>query len=178
MDKIEWSIKVSIFKNPVILKQLGIAIGIPFGLLILILVVLTKEIKYTMYALGLIFTLFFLTYILIRFVYGGKYALRYTINNDGIYSYTEEAQRKKNSIINKLTIILGIFSRKPTIIGSGILANARQNTMIKWRNVRKIKIYPRYLTIMVYGGIGQNIGVFCTKENYDEVEWFIKSKLK
>lgn len=115
---------------------------------------------------------------LIRFVYGGKYALGFTINNDGIYSYTEEAQRKKNSIINKLTIILGMFSRKPTVIGSGVLANSRQNTMIKWRNIRKIKLYPRYRTIMVYAEIGQNIGVFCTKENYDEVEWFIKSKLK
>lgn len=178
MNKIEWSIKVSIFKNPIILRQLGLAIGIPFGSLILILLVLTKEVRYTLYALGLIFTLFFVTYIFIRLIYGGKYALRYTIDNNGIYSYTDDDQRKKNSIINKLTIILGIFSRKPTVIGSGVLANSRQNSMIKWRNIRRIKLYPRYRTIMVYGGIGENIGIFCSKENYDEVEWFIKSKLK
>lgn len=178
MNKIEWSIKVSIFKNPIILRQLGLAIGIPFGSLILILLVLTKEVRYTLYALGLIFTLFFVTYIFIRLIYGGKYALRYTIDNNGIYSYTDDDQRKKNSIINKLTIILGIFSRKPTVIGSGVLANSRQNSMIKWRNIRRIKLYPRYRTIMVYGVIGENIGIFCSKENYDEVEWFIKSKLK
>lgn len=178
MDKMEWSIKVSIFKNPVILKQLGIAIGIPFGSLILILVVLTKEIKYKIYVIGLIFALFFLTYILIRFVYGGKYALKFTIDDNGIYTHTEETQSKKNNIINKLTILLGILSRKPTVMGAGVLANSRQNTIIRWRNIRRIKLYPRYHTIMVYGRIGENIGVFCTKENYDEVEWFIKSKIK
>lgn len=178
MNEIEWSIKVSIFKNPVILKQLSIAIGIPFGILILILVTLTKEIKYTLYGLGLIFTLFFLTYILIKLVYGGKYALRYTIDNKGIYCYTEGNQRKKNRIINRLTIILGMLSRKPTIMGVGVLANSRENIMIKWRDIRRIKLYPIYHTIMIYGRIGENVGVFCTKENYDEVEWLIKSKLK
>ncbi len=140
--------------------------------------ILTKDIKYTLYAIGLVFTLFLLTYIFIRFLYDGKYALRYIIDNNGIYSYTEEAQSKKNHIINKLTIILGMFSNKPTVMGAGVLANSRQNTMIKWRNIRRIKLYPSYRTIMVYGGIGENVGVFCTKENYNEVECFIKSKIR
>jgi hypothetical protein len=41
-EKIEWSIDVPIFKNLVILKQLGIAIGIPFGLLLIFFFVISK----------------------------------------------------------------------------------------------------------------------------------------
>ena len=36
MEKIQWQISVSIFKNTVVLKQLGIVIGIPFGLVALV----------------------------------------------------------------------------------------------------------------------------------------------
>lgn len=139
---------------------------------------LTKEIRYTIYVLGLISTLFLVTYLLIRLVYSGKYALRYIIDDDGIYCDAEEVQSKKSYIINKLTIILGMLSRKPTVIGAGLLANSRESTMIKWRNIRKIKLYPKNHTIMLYGRIGENLGIFCTKENYEEVEWIIKSKLR
>jgi hypothetical protein len=41
---LQWQIRVPIFRNPVILKQLGIAVGIPFGLLALAVTILSGEI--------------------------------------------------------------------------------------------------------------------------------------
>jgi len=40
-EKMEWTIKVSVFRNSVIVRQLGFAIGIPFGILIIVFI-LTK----------------------------------------------------------------------------------------------------------------------------------------
>jgi hypothetical protein len=41
-QKLEWMISVPIFRNRVILKQLGLAIGIPCGAVIIFLIVSTK----------------------------------------------------------------------------------------------------------------------------------------
>ena len=98
-NKMEWSVKVPIFKNVIILRQLGVAIGIPFGILILVIIAITKEIRDTLYALGLILALFILTFLFIQIVYRGNYELSYLINADGIYSYTQGKQNKKNNII-------------------------------------------------------------------------------
>ena len=35
---LQWDISVPIFRNKLILKQLGLALGLPFGILILILI--------------------------------------------------------------------------------------------------------------------------------------------
>lgn len=40
MDELRWELQVPIFKNNLILKQIGIAIGIPFGALILFLFII------------------------------------------------------------------------------------------------------------------------------------------
>lgn len=40
MDELTWELRVPIFKNSLILKQMGLAIGIPFGALILFLLVM------------------------------------------------------------------------------------------------------------------------------------------
>ena len=67
-ENIAWSIRVPIFRNPIIMKQLGFAIGIPFGLLILILIIAKA-----FYAIALIAVLFLFTYLFILAVWGGNY---------------------------------------------------------------------------------------------------------
>ncbi len=177
-NKMEWSVKVPIFKNVIILRQLGVAIGIPFGILILVIIAITKEIRDTLYALGLILALFILTFLFIQIVYRGNYELSYLINADGIYSYTQGKQNKKNNIINLLTVIMGFLSRQPTVAGAGVLAGSRQKVMIRWKNIKKVKYDPKSHTILVFAGLGETIGVFCTKENYRAVENLIKNQSK
>ena len=177
MDKIEWSIKVPIFKNPLILKQLGFAIGIPFGVLILVLFLVTKELRYTLYALALILALFLFSYLLILLVYGGKYELGFRIDQEGVASFTEGTQKKKNKILNTLTIMMGVFSKQPTIAGAGFLADARQTVFLKWKRIKKVKYDERSRTILLYGGFGESIGVFCNQDNYEEGKAYLKSKV-
>ncbi len=61
---VRWEISVPIFKNTVILKQLGLAVGIPFGLVALVIVLVSGISRDTLYALGLMAALLILTWLL------------------------------------------------------------------------------------------------------------------
>ncbi|MDD4757125.1 MAG: hypothetical protein PHG29_13685 [Prolixibacteraceae bacterium] len=172
-EKIEWTTRVPVFRNPIILKQLGIAIGIPFGVLIVVLVLVKA-----FYALELIAVLFLLTYLFIRLVWGGKYDVGFELDRNGIRNYTLKKQSNRNRIINTLTVLTGLLSGKPAVAGAGILAQSRQDVLVRWRNIRKVGFYPESQTIMIKGGFAENIAVFCTNENYTEVEAFIQLKLQ
>jgi len=172
-ENIKWNIRVSIFRNPIIMKQLGIAIGIPFGILILFLII-SKAI----YALVLIAVLFLLTYLFILVVWGGKYDVGFELDKTGIRNYTLKNQAKKNRIINTMAVVFGLLSGKPAVAGAGILAQSRQNILIKWSSIRKVKFYPQNQMVMIRAGFAENIAIFCTPANYSEVASFIQYRLK
>ncbi len=177
-EKIIWQIRVPIFRNTVIVKQLGFAIGIPFGLLAVILVIVSGKSVYTLYALGLIGVLLFFTWLFIMAVYGGKYEAEFILDPKGMLCRTQAKQTKKNRVINILTIILGFLSGKPAVAGAGILAQARQSEFLKWDSVRRVKYNPRQRTNLLRGGWTKNMALFCTQENYSAVELIVMIRTK
>lgn len=179
VKNLEWSINVPIFKHSVILNQLGIAIGIPFGLLLIFLLIISKpEYRiYTIYAFGTILLLFFLTFLFIMIVYKGQYSVSFTLDDVGIQTFTQSDTEKKNRIVNGLAISLGLLSGKPTISGAGLLANSKQSVSIKWKNIKQVRYKSKQKTIILRSSPMENIAVFCTDENYSIVEAYIKGKL-
>ena len=180
-SEIQWEIEVPIFRHPIILKQLAMAIGLPFGLIAVLLGITTRgEILtiYGFYALVLVFSLFFLTYVLIMVVYGGKYAAEFMIDHIGIHNSTQKKQAKHNRIINRLTIVLGLISGRFSAAGAGFLAQTRQSVLIRWTNIRRAKYRPKSRTILINGSFAEKTAVFCTQENYSQVEALIRSKVK
>jgi hypothetical protein len=180
IQKVEWVASVPIFRNKIILKQLGLAIGIPFGLVVLFMFFSSSEDQriYAFYGSGLIIATLLLTYIFVQLLYGGKYEVGFIVDEKGIISYTQNKQARQNKAVNSITAILGLLTRKPAVAGAAVLAQSRQRVMIKWKSLRKVKYHPKVHTIMVKGGFAENIALFCTKENYIEVEKIIKSKTK
>lgn len=175
-----WEIDVPIFKNNVILKELGIALGIPFGLLILILLFVSggdisaEGIGYPLIAIGILFTFGIL---FVMLVYGGKYSAGYVIDNNGILNYTQKKQAKQNKIINALLVLGGLLSGKPSTAGAGILAQSRQSVFVKWKSIRKVKVYPNSKSIVIKGGFAEKIALFCSDENFEYVKEMILSKV-
>jgi len=174
----EWKISVPIFKDKTILKQLGIAIGIPFGLVVLIVGIATNWSDVVLYLLAIIGILFFFTWLLLMVVNRGKYDVEFFLNDEGVICQTQKQQAKRNRILNILTIFLGLFSAKPAAMGAGLLAETRQRVFVKWKRVAKVKYKPKQLTIMVRGGWTENIAIFCTKENYEETEHYVMDRLR
>ncbi len=175
-ETIFWQISVPIFKNTLILKQLSLALGIPFGIVTLILVLTSGKSVYTLYALGLIFALLFLTWLFMMIFYRGKYEAEFILDEKGLLCRTQAGQQKKNRLVNFFAVFLGLFSGKPTVAGAGLLAQSRQEVYLNWKQIRKLTLKPRSRTLLVRGGWTESIAVFCTPENYSVVEQRIKAK--
>ncbi len=178
IQKVEWVTSVPIFRNRIILKQLGVAIGIPFGLIILFLLLSSDEDQriYAFYGVGLIILTLVLTYVFIQLLYRGNYEVGFVVDEKGILCYTQQKQSRQNKFINGIAMVMGLLSGKPAVAGAGILAQSKQKVMIQWKALKKVKYYPKVQTIMVKGGFTENIAVFCTKDNYVEVVKIINSK--
>lgn len=172
-EPIEWVISVPIFRNPVILRQLALVVGLPFGILMTV-ILLAAEGTDRLYALGLVALLFLLTFIFIMGVYGGKYDASFTIDAKGIRCVTQPGQAKKNAFINGLTVVLGLVTGKPAVAGAGMAAAAKQSVRVPWHHIRKVKFLPNHRTILVRGNPMETIAVFCTAENYTAVQRLIK----
>jgi hypothetical protein len=168
--KIQWNISVPVFKNAVILKQLGIAVGIPFGLVALVVGLASGKSVYKVYGLGLIGALLLFTWLFIMAVYRGKYEAEFVLDDKGALCRTQAKQAKKNRIVNTLTVVLGLLSGKPAAAGAGMLAQSRQEVYIRWNRVTKVKYKPRSHTILLRGGWTEQIALFCVAENYSQVE--------
>lgn len=178
LENIKWETNISIFRHPFILKQLGIAIGIPFGLLIIGLIIIIQEIRYLTYALLLIGMTFLVTYITIKILYHGKYKVKYIIDGKGIRCYTEKNQKRKNTLVNSLVVIFGIFSGKYSVSGAGMLAQSKQDLKINWKNIKKVSYHPKQQFIILSKNFAERMAVFCTKENYDKVSSVISNNTK
>ena len=169
-EKIQWQISVPIFRNTVILKQLGIAIGIPFGFVALVIGLASGKSVYVLYGLGLIAALLFFTWLFIMAVYRGRCEAEYVLDDKGALYRTQAKQAKKNRTVNTLTVVLGLLSGKPTVAGAGLLAQSRQEVFLKWNRVTKVKYKPKSHTILLRGGWIEQIALFCAAESYSQIE--------
>lgn len=179
MDKVRWEIYVPIFKNRFILRGLGLAIGIPFGILIAFIIITAHGDIFgtdAKYALGMILALLILTFLLVMIVYGGKYAPGYIVDETGIVNYTQEKQTRRNRVINGLLIALGALSGNPTAVGTGMIARSRQVMQLKWKHIRSVTYDPKRYTIIIRGGYTEKIAVFCTRENYAQIAAIVREK--
>ena len=178
-EKISWQISVPIFKNILILKQMLIAIGIPFGAVILFLLfnAIRSDSKDSYYGIGLIVLLFLSGFLLLMVAFGGQYAVTFDMDEKGITCKSQDRYKKKSKMIGFLTVILSIFSKNPTAAGAGLLSQTRHTARIKWADINKVKYYPKYRTILVKENALNTLGIFCTKENYPVVESYIKKRL-
>lgn len=181
MKRLQWEIYVPIFRNCFILKGLALAVGLPFVIVIAVIIIAAGgDIAGTdsKYALALIAALFVLTFLIIMIVYGGKYAPGFIVDEKGIVNYTEVKQANRSKIINGLAVALGLLSGNFTVAGAALIAQSRNVMHLRWKSIRKVRYYPKRHTILVRGGYTEKIAVFCTPENYAKVETLIKDKTK
>lgn len=180
MDKLSppfcWSIRLSLFRNPVIVRQLGLAIGLPFGIMIAILVLTASEPPYLYYALGLIGLLFLLTALVLLVVFRGTYDVDYCVSDRGITGRMQEGQAKRAARINQAAVLLGLFAGNYTTAGAGMLAGTRQGQALTWGRVRKVSYRPGRRLIILHAALGGSLPLFCLPENYGAIEGFIRRK--
>ena len=169
---LSWDIKVPIFKNHFIVKQLGIAIGVPFGLLSVFLLIIRAY-----YGLIIIALLILLTYLFVLLIFKGTYDVKFVVSEKGVLCENQPRQQKRVKTLSFITFILGLFSRNTTAAGAGMLAGSRTKVFLPWKRLRKVKYLDRQNSILLYGGFGENIALFCTEENYNDIRKVVAEKM-
>ncbi len=172
MEELKWEKRVPILKSQQIMKHLGIAFGIPFGLLIIFLAVFKAY-----YGLILVGLLIGITFLVVAIVYRGTYDVTFRLNKKGIYCANQKSQKKKAEAIATAAVILGAAAGNPTAMGAGMLSAARTELFVPWKRVRKVKYLDNQKCIMIYGGFGDTIGLFCLNENYGIVKNYVYNNI-
>ncbi|HCT63652.1 MAG TPA: hypothetical protein DIC19_06085 [Erysipelotrichaceae bacterium] len=132
MKDVNYTLRISPFKQKIILRQLALAIGLPFGALIILMILLRAW-----YGLALVMVLLSLNAIFVSLVYG-RYGMHYSINKDGVLAEPDRKQAKTNHTLNALTLFAGIYAKSPTVAGASVLANANQRQMFEWSSIKMI----------------------------------------
>jgi hypothetical protein len=102
---------VPIFGNTVILRQLAVALGVPFGLVAPVIGITSGKSADTLYALGFIAVALILTWLFIAAVYRGKYEAEFVLDSKGAPSFCGAAGRKillcfvRLRIMNRLKLL-------------------------------------------------------------------------
>ena len=173
MKEITWENKVPILKNRLILKQLSFAIGIPFGILVIIMFFLKAY-----YGILLIAVTMILTVVLVLLVFKGSYDVHYTINKKGSLCKNQPQQARNVKRLSAITVIFGIFARNPTVAGAGMLSISRTEVFIPWKRISKVKYLEKKKCILIYGGFAENIALFYNKENFNNIRMIITERMK
>ncbi len=175
---VQWQNAVPIFRNTVILQQLGLAIGLPFGLLTVVLLLTGRGQQDTWYALGLIALLLVGTVLMILLLYHGRYEVQFTLDQKGALECSAPRWAKRSRAVNTATVVLGALSGKPAVMGAGVLAQQGQQVFLQWSHIETVTLHPKSNTILLRSGWMQPLALFCTAANYPAVQQFVKSHVK
>lgn len=181
MQKIQWQISVPILKNSMIWRQLGLAIGFPFGLVTLVIVLSSGKDIYALYGLGLICSLLFIVWLYIIYIYEGRYEVEFVLDKKGVQSRTLPKHAKKSFLANTLIRTLDFFWRlsgRPPIKNGGLLAQSRQKKFVQWNKVIKINWKPETHSILLYASSRQYIKLICRARYYSLIEQTVKNEIK
>ncbi len=90
-----------------------------------------------------------LGYGLLALIYGGRYKVRFEMDENGILHQQLENQAKRGRALGCLTAVVGLLARKPTVAGSGMLAASRSSSYSTFDFVTSVKAYRNRQLIKV-----------------------------
>jgi hypothetical protein len=142
-----------------------LAIGIPFGMLLVVLLLVKAY-----YGVLLIVMLLFFTVLLVLIVFRGTYDTHFRISGKGILCENQPKQGNRVKKLSVITFFIGLIAKNPTAAGAGLLSCQRVTVLIPWKHIRKIKYVEKQKAIMIHGGFGESIVLFCNSENFEEIK--------
>lgn len=188
--KYRWTYEFNMLKNPAIIlvvyKIFLILLSIPFIINVIALArngELQKEWndrlwsgsnpKVWLVVMAVFVVIILLAYLLVAWMYGGKYIVHFTMDENCIVHEQEAAQSKRAQKLGLLTALVGIFAKRPSTIGAGMLAASRTTFTSDFPNVRRIKP-RRALNLIKVNKLLDRNQVYVPREDFDFVLDFIR----
>jgi hypothetical protein len=98
-------------------------------------------------------------------VLGNRVDATFTVDAEGMTVAAGERIRK----VNRIVTIIALLSGRPGPVGSAMLATSREDTLVRWESVSRIKFYPRQRVIQVRDSGMRTTRLFCPSDRYEEI---------
>ena len=128
-------------------------------------------------AFGVVFVLSFIGYFILAATYGFKYIVLFEMDGDGVTHAQQKKQYKKAQALSWLTVMAGAAVGNPGVMGTGILAAAKQTMTSEFKNVSAVIGLRKNNTIKVNQLLSKN-QIYVKTEDYDFVWDYITSRCK
>jgi len=124
--------------------------------------------------LGVFLVLTFLGTALLNLVFGGKYVALFEMDENSITHMQQDTQVKKARKLGWLTFFVGLFAKRPTTAGAGLLSMAKTESTSEFQKVRRVRSRRWLHTIKVNQLLDRN-QIYVPSEDYDFVLDYIRS---
>jgi len=171
MDELEWVDSLPFWRNRVVIQQLVLVFVIPLAFLFAILAIADwpldgEELLFDGKIVLITAAIFlFLLVIGIAILFAGGYEMEYRLNEKGIGGRPHGRTAKKNAIVNFLLMLSG----RPTAMGAGMAAQARQVEYVAWKDVERVETDPQRRLITLKKGRRPLMVVACDDAHYEAV---------
>lgn len=182
--KYHWTFPMNMFKNPsayfTICKIFGILGGIAFLTAYIgplfrgEFATIIGDLKYWGIAVLVFLLISAVAYLIVAAVYGGKYIVRFTMDENGVLHEQIPQQQKKARAIGGAVAAAGVLGGSPAKAGQGALIAAHTSLASDFPKVRRIKAYPGRSLIKVKEPLSNN-EVYACSEDFEFVLNYIKS---
>ena len=179
----QWDRNVGILTNPLVLASLFKGFAAAFGVLWLVLEIVSWTMKKSMtlyvfthplvvlkegiFVWGFIAVIIVVTAMVTAIIFRNGYDARFGVNEQGAWMTPQPGQRQTNERIHNLLFGLGLLMRKPGAVGMAILADATQERSVAWSEVKKVESYPSRLAIGFHDSWHCALIIYCLPENYE-----------
>ena len=180
-----WIYEVNLLKNPVILLLVWKILAISLGGVWVFVTLLSlgdrefwwkgfwSETKVFLLILAGILVLGIIAYLLYAAVMGGKYCVLFEMDERGIKHTQLPKQFNKTKALSTMTVLLGLASGKPGVVGSGLLAGSKQSMFSEWSKVKSVICYSKRNTIKLNSPFNKN-QVYASPNDFEFVKHFIE----
>ena len=185
-----WVYELNLYKNPAIIKEVG---RVMFISLVIVLALIfgfqmidgigtfaeklqfVAELAGILVAILLVITV--LGYLLYSYMMGGTYCALFEMDENGICNKAQEKHIKKAELISAITVIAGIASGRPGVVGTGMLASARTSMYTRFDSVKELEILPKQHLIRLNEKLSRN-QVYAEDEDFAFVADYIRTRCR
>lgn len=98
--------------------------------------------------------------------FGNRYRMGFMVGPKGV-AWTTVTRRAKWS--NRVALAAGLLGGRPGLAGAGLLAQANEQGLIEWDDIRTLRVYEEHSTISLKNSWRVVIRLHCTPENFKAV---------
>jgi hypothetical protein len=167
-DVLVWQVSIPLINNRFMLRDIGIVVVMTIVVMQVVLAMTglfvgegIVVLPWQVYAgIAIVFVLGFLIVALL--FYQNRIHMQFAVGPAGVVSETGRKERG----FTRAAILAGILSMSPTAAGAGMLAAAREVTAVSWRDIERVRVYPRQRVISLGSSWRARVRLNCTPENF------------